>query len=158
MTDSPYSITESGFSTPPSKKNGRSRWAVGCFSTLLGLSLLTVGGLAGFWHTLKNAGPFSDKVVTWSYQHLAKPNIANRLPDSWTEEKKQSFLTMTDTTLQDYLALPQAEKRLLLEEAFHAAYALSQNQVLPPGALTHLLPFIESHWERFQEASDPSPY
>ena len=157
MTDLPRSTAESGISPSPRKKNGCTYWITGCFSVLLLLSLLTLGGLAGFWYALKSAGPFSDKILIFSYQHLARPKIASQIPDNWTEEKKQRFLAMADTTLQDYLALPEAEKRLLLNEALTAAYALAQNKVMPPGTLKHLLPFIESHWENFQESSDASP-
>lgn len=129
----------------PKKKTGCGCFLWGCFGTLFLLFLFTVGGGVTLWYGFKNFTTFTDPVILWSYQNIARPKIIETLPPNLSRQEKQRVMGSIDSGVQKYVDLTPGEKKVLLKELVLASYYYSQNQIIPPEKIPNLRKFIESH-------------
>jgi hypothetical protein len=137
------------------KKTGCGCCLTGCLAMIALSIVLIIAGYFGVRYSTNII--FSDRVVMWSYENIAKPKIEQMLPPTMTPAEKKRVLSETDATLKEFLALPPEEKSVLKKEGVTALYYLSQDQVIPPEKIPHLMQFIQKHVDRIQENPAESP-
>lgn len=154
----PNPTASQNFAMPAKKSKGCSCCFVGCLFLVVLLIILLIGTYFGFRYSSDII--FSDSVVTWTYQNVARPKIEQMLPSNMSPAEKQTVLAQADQAMSDFATLSVEEKRVLRKEGLTALYYYSQNQIIPPEKIPHLIQFIEKEEKALREKGNtfnPTP-
>lgn len=122
----------------------------GCLVGCLVAILIPIGVLFALYFTL-DFGKMTDQALVWSYKEVFRPKIIEAsLSASLSTQEKNAALQLSDQFVEDYLKLPEEEKKLIRREAFTYLYYDTQKQKVPPEEIIHLTRFIESQKQKFQ--------
>jgi hypothetical protein len=145
----PISITTPSPNPATPKKSGCG--CCGCLSGCLVALLIPIGILFALYFTM-DFGKMTDHTLVWAYKEVFRPKIIEAsLSASLSPQEKNAALQLSDQFVEDYLKLPEEEKKLIRREAFTYLYYDMQNQAPPPEEIIHLNRFIETQKQKFQD-------
>jgi hypothetical protein len=128
----------------------------GCFALILIPPILFL-----ILYFTVDLGKVGDQTMIWSYYNVVRPRIIEPAMKNASEEEKKRTLLVMDHYVQAYQTLPDAERKLVRQEAFTYLYYQSQNQQPPPEKVAHLNKFIQDQIKTLQSqyphGSIPAP-
>ena len=139
-----------GYATAPTqpKKKGCGCFTCGCFGFIFIIVFMIVGSVA-FWYGMKSF-TVPDAFIVWTYENVARPKIMKTLPPNMSAREKQQVMQAADFGVKRYLELPSDEKKVMFKEAITASFYLSNDQVVPPDKIPHLMKFIEGIQQEYR--------
>jgi len=122
----------------------------GCLSGCLFMLMLPFLVLAILFFTL-DMGKVADQGLHWWYRDVVRARVLEpSLPSSLSPQQKQEALQLADQVVDDYMNLPEAQKKLIRKEALAYFYYDIQNKPVPPSEVMHLTAFIEGQKRKLQ--------
>src|SRR5262250_1111669 len=137
----PYAVQSGGapVGAPGAQPKGQpTKSGCGCCGCLFGcLAVLLIPPiiLLILYFTV-DVGKYGDQAAVWSYYNLVRPQMEEKLKSS-QDADKQKVLAVTDHYVDAYQKLPDAERKLVRQEALTYFYYESQNQKAPPEKVQH---------------------
>lgn len=133
---------------PTSGKSGCG--CCGCLSGCLFMLMLPFVILAVLYFTV-DMGKMADSGINWWYRDVVRARVLEpSLPASLTPQQKQEALQMADQVVDDYMNLPESEKKLIRSEVLTYIYYDVQNKKPSPTEIMHLTAFIEGQKRKLQ--------
>lgn len=126
---------------PPQNRSGCG--CCGCLSGCLFMLMLPFVILAVLYFTI-DMGKMADTGLNWWYRDVVRARVLEpSLPASLTPQQKQEALQMADQVVDDYMNLPESQKKLIRSEMLTYIYYDVQKKPIPPSEIMHLTTFIE---------------
>lgn len=133
---------------PPQSRSGCG--CCGCLSGCLFMLMLPFVIIAVLYFTI-DMGKMADTGLNWWYRDVVRARVLEpSLPASLTPQQKQDALRMADQVVDDYMNLPESEKKLIRSEVLTYIYYDVQKKPIPPAEISHLTNFIDGQKRKLQ--------
>src|SRR4030095_8830446 len=152
----PYAVQTGGHPTgqpvghPAGQPTKSGCGCCGCLFGCLAVLLIPPLILLILYFTV-DVGKFGDQAMVWTYYNVVRPRVIEPAMKNTTDTQKQQALAVMDHYVEAYQKLPDAERKLIRQEAMTYLYYESQNQKAPPEKVQHLNQFIQSQIQILQQ-------